>query len=146
MTYKKIKSHSMSEAVLRQLWVDTYCDPTSPIFTFDKMRVQFFPEMFNHAFYESVDRRAKDKSELSLNRCEKMLWIKDTLEDADAILKKGWDSKTKSYDGSRRVAVVKGNFVVVLIIFSTTVARFVTAYQIDDDNNLQKLLAGPDWA
>ncbi len=97
MLYKKIKSHSMPEAVLRQLWADTYCDPAAPIFTFDKIRVQFFPEMFNHAFYESIDRRAKDKSELSLNRCEKMLWVKDALEDADAILKK---------DGIRRQKVI----------------------------------------
>ena len=100
----------------------------------------------NHAFYESADRKAKDKSELSLNRCEKMLWNKDALVDPGAILKKGWDSQTKSYDGSRRVTLVKGNFVVVLIILSKTKARFVTAFQIDDENNLQKLLSGPDWA
>ena len=75
-----------------------------------------------------------------------MLWIKDALEDANSILKKGWNAKTKSYDGSRRVTLIKGNFVVVLIIFSTTIARFVTAYQIDNDDNLRRLLAGPDWA
>jgi len=52
--------------------------------------------MFDHAFYESVNRKAKDKSELSLNRCEKMFWIKDALNDPDAILKKGWDAKIKA--------------------------------------------------
>jgi len=67
---------------------EAYCDPASPIFTFDGIRVQFFPEMFDHAFYESVNRKAKDKSELSLNRCEKMFWIKDALNDPDAILKR----------------------------------------------------------
>ena len=102
--------------------------------------------MFDHAFFESADRKAKDKSILSLNRCEKMLWIKDALEDPDAILKKGWDAKKKSYDGSRRVALVKANFVVILLLFSTSVARFITAYQIDNEDNMQKLLAGPDWA
>ncbi len=146
MAYKKIKSYSMSEAELRQLWADTYCDPASPIITFDGIQVQFFPEMFDHAFYESVDRLAKDKSELSLNRCEKMLWIKDALQDTEATLKKGWDSKTKSYDGSRRVALVKGNYVVILLLFLQKRARFITAYQIDNEENLAKLLAGPDWA
>lgn len=145
MPYQKIKSHKMSEAELRQLWALTYCTPSNPILTFDGIRVQFFSDMFNHAFYESSNRKAKDKSILSLNRCEKMFWIKDALADPAAILKKGWDSKTKSYDNSRRVTVVKGNYVVVLIIISDALARFVTAYQIDDDENLQKLLAGPDW-
>jgi len=146
MTYRKIKSYQLTEVQLRQLWVDIYCNSTLPIFTFDGIRVQFYPEMFDHAFYESVDRVAKDKSQLSLNRCEKMLWIKDALEDKEAILKKGWDTKTKSYDGSRRVTLVKGNFIVVLLLFSGAVARFITAYQIDNEANLQKLLAGPDWA
>lgn len=145
MAYKKIKSHLMKEAELRQLWSETYCDSAKPIVTFDGITVQFFSSMFDHAFYESANRQAKDKSVLSLNRCEKMLWIKDTLEDNTAVLKKGWDSKTKSYDGSRRVTLIKDNYVVVIIVFGDKKARFLTAYQIDNDENLAKLHASPDW-
>ncbi|WP_143097856.1 hypothetical protein [Chitinophaga sp. CF118] len=135
----------MTEAELRQLWSETYCNSAKPIVTFDDITVQFFSSMFDHAFYESDNRQAKDKSVLSLNRCEKMLWIKETLEDNTAVLKKGWDSKNKSYDNSRRVAFVKGNYVVIIRLFSAKKAQFVTAYQIDDDANLQKFLDGPDW-
>jgi len=41
--------------------------------------------------------------------------------------------------------LVKGNFIGILIIFSKDKARFVTAYQLDDDENLKKFLEGPDW-
>ena len=51
--------------------------------------------MFDHAFFESADRVEKDKSVLSLNRLEKIHWIKETLNDKDAILKKGWDTKKR---------------------------------------------------
>ena len=82
---------------------------------------------------------------MSYNRLEKIYWIKDTLQDADATLKIGWDGKNKTYDESRRVALVKGNYVVVIILFSTTKARFVTAYEITDDENLEKIMQSPDF-
>lgn len=63
-----------------------------------------------------------------------------------AQLKQGWDSKTKTYDNSRRVALVKENYVVIIIIYAEKKARFITAYQIDEEENLEKLKNGPDWA
>jgi len=145
MEYKKIKPHKMTEDELRKLWSDIYCNAEKPIYTFDKIQVKFYSGMFDHAFYESSDRKAKDKSILSLNRCEKMLWIKDTLEDPTSILKQGWDTQEKKYDNSRRVALVKNNYVVIIIIYSKSKARFVTAYQIEDEKNLEKLLNSPEW-
>jgi len=144
MKYAKIKSYEMSEDQLRKLWLNTYC--LAPLTTWDGLVVSFTQDMFDHAFFESIDRREKDKSILSFNRCEKMLWIKDTLEDSEAILKVGWNTKTRTYDNSRRVALVKGNYVVVVRLIKSPNARFVTAFQIDDEGNLQKLLSGPDWA
>lgn len=144
MEYKKIKSYNYTEAELRQLWSYTYC--VAPITTFDGIEVKFYSNMFDHAFYESADHKAKDKSVLSLNRCEKMLWIKETLQDPSALLKKGWDNKTKSYDDTRRVAMVKGNYVVIILIYADKKARFITAFQIDDDENLELFKNGPDWA
>ncbi|MBD1396755.1 hypothetical protein H9Q13_06215 [Pontibacter sp. JH31] len=146
MAYKKIKAHKMSEAQLRQLWKQTYCCASLPIHTLDGVQVKFYEDMFDHAFYESDKWKEKDKSILSLNRCEKMLWIKEALEDATAALKQGWDKKTKSYSNNRRVALVKGNYVVIIMFVKRRIARFVTAYEIDVDDNLGKFKDGPDWA
>jgi hypothetical protein len=101
--------------------------------------------MFKHAFFESYNRQEKDKSILSLNRCEKMFWIKDALEDSSAILKQGWINKTKTYDNNRRVALVKENYVVIILIYSVKKARFISAYEINNVNNLKLFLGGPHW-
>jgi hypothetical protein len=98
--------------------------------------------MFDHVFFESANRRAKDKSILSFNRLEKIYWIKDTLSDREAILKKGWDSVKKSYFENRRVAIVKGNFVVIIALTGYLKANFVTAYEKDDVKNI---LRAPDF-
>jgi len=74
-----------------------------------------------------------------------MLWIKDTLEDTTALLKQGWIYATKTYDNNRRVALVKDNYVVIIMIYAPRKARFVTAYQIENEETLKKFLAGPDW-
>jgi len=143
MAYKKIKSYQMKEAELRQLWSDTYCNAS--ILTYDGIEVKFYSNMFKHAFFESYNRQEKDKSILSLNRCEKMFWIKDALEDSSAILKQGWINKTKTYDNNRRVALVKENYVVIILIYSVKKARFISAYEINNVNNLKLFLGGPDW-
>src|SRR5665213_3281409 len=96
MAYRKIKSYELSEAEMRNIWNDEYCKQN--IFTFDAILVKFYSEMFDHCFYESANRQAKDKSVLSLNRLEKIYWIKDTLQDPEAFLKQGWDYKNKVYD------------------------------------------------
>ncbi|UOE40139.1 hypothetical protein MTP09_09420 [Chryseobacterium suipulveris] len=143
MKYKKIKPQNFSEEELREIWKTEYCQ--KKIMTFDGILVQFFDQMFDHCFFESDNRRKKDKSILSLNRLEKIFWIKDTLQDPDAILKEGWNSKTGSYESSRRVALVKNNYIVVIIIFNPLKARFVTAYEVNNDENLEKILASPDY-
>lgn len=143
MAYKKIKSFQLSEAELRKIWDDEYC--TKQIFTFDAILVKFYSEMFDHCFYESNNRKAKDKSILSLNRLEKIYWIKDTLQDPTAILKQGWDTKSKVYDNQRRVAMVKQNYIVVIVIYAEKRARFITAFQIDNEENLEQFMNGPDW-
>jgi len=145
MAYKKIKSHKMIEDELRQLWHETYCDKSQPIYTFDNVLVKFYDDMFDHAFFESEDRKKGDKSIFSLNRCEKMLWIKDALQDPDAIIKQGWNKSEKTYSDNRRVTLVKGNYMVIIRFIKVNIAKFVTAYQNDNDNNLQKVLDSPDW-
>lgn len=146
MAYKKLNVQKMSEADFRQLWKETYCNASSPINTLDGVLVRFYDDMFDHAFYESDNWKKKDKSILSLNRCQKMLWIKEALSDTDSVLKQGWDKKTKSYHNNRRVAVVKDNYVVVIMFTRKRMAKFVTAYEIDVEENLEKFLKGPDWS
>lgn len=140
MAYKKIKSYQSTEAELRKIWREEYCE--KEIRTFDNVQVLFFEEMFDHVFYESANRRAKEKSILSLNRLEKIYWIKDTLQDSTAILKKGWDAKRKEYFKDRRVAIVKGNYVVIIAFTGFLKANFVTAYE---KNDVENILDAPDF-
>lgn len=140
MDYVKLKAHLMTEAELREIWRKEYC--VREIVTFDSVKVRFYEDMFDHAFFESANRIKKDKSILSFNRLEKMLWIKDTLKDPDAILKKGWNKDKKEYFTDRRVAVVKGNYVVIIRFTGVLKAKFVTAYEKEDISNI---LASPDF-
>lgn len=143
MKYKKIKPYKLSEDEMRRIWQEEYCQ--QEIYTFDQILVKFYPEMFDHCFYESANRKAKDKSILSLNRLEKLFWIKTTLMDSSAILKQGWDRQKKQYDDTRRVAVIKGNYIVIIKIFKKGEARFITAFEMNNEDNLEKLLNGPNW-
>ncbi|MEP5254330.1 MAG: hypothetical protein ABJQ39_04650 [Winogradskyella arenosi] len=143
MAYKKIKPYKYTEKELRDIWSNEYCN--QPLTTFDGIIVKFFSSMFDHCFYESNNRKEKDKSILSLNRLEKIFWIKDTLLDSTSIRKKGWDRNTKSYTDSSRVNLVKDNYIVVIKIYSKNKARFITAYEVNNDENLNKIKNSPDW-
>jgi hypothetical protein len=150
MSYKKIKPHTLDEATregdLRLLWKDVYCDSTKPIHTFDGILVKFYEHMFDHCFYESANNKAKDKSILSLNRLEKLHWIKDTLEDTTSLLKQGWDKDRKAYIANRRVTLVKGNYIVIISINRLrTQARFITAYEIQNEDKIIEIQKSPDW-
>ncbi len=144
MAYKKLNPRKIpSEEELRQMWSDIYCE--KPITTFDNIKVYFYSNMFDHCFYESDNRSEKDKSILSYNRLQRIHWIKDALEDPDAIRKQGWIKKLKKYDDSRRVTLVKGNYIVVIIIYDIKKARFITAYEVNDKKNLEVIKNSPDW-
>ena len=140
MAYKKIKSYDYTEAELRTMWKDHYCN--QPVATFDGVQVYCYEDMFDHIFFESAERKAKDKSILSLNRLEKMFWIKDTLQDITAKLKKGWDNENKKYFENRRVAIIKGNYVVIIRFTGLLRAKLVTAYWKED---IENVLQGPDF-
>ena len=140
MAYKKIKPYDLSEDEMRQIWLDEYCK--KDIQTFDGVMVKFYEDMFDHIFFESADRKAKDKSLLSYNRLEKIYWIKETLQDSTAILKKGWNNDAKEYYKNRRVAIVKGNYVVVIRFTGVLRAKLITAFEKQDINNI---LNSPDF-
>jgi len=140
MDYKRIKPYTFSEDELRKIWREEYCE--QEIYTFDNVLVKFYEDMFDHVFYESSSRKIKDKSILSLNRLEKIYWIKDALQDPDAILKKAWDSKKKDYHKDRRAAIVKGNYVVIIRFTGLLKAKLVTAFEKNDIDNI---LNDPDF-
>ncbi|MHA7130925.1 hypothetical protein [Algoriphagus namhaensis] len=106
------------------------------------MMVYCYEDMFNHVFFESADRKPGDKSILSLNRLEKILWIKAALQDPEAILKTGWDKSTKSYFDDRRISIVKGNYVVVIRFTGFLKAKLVTAYE---KNDIENIMDSPDF-
>ena len=141
MKYQKIRPHEMTEEEMRRLWDITYC--VKPIKTFDDIAVKFYSDMFDHAFYESINHKKKDKSALSYARLEKMGWIKDVLQDPTAQLVQGYDKKTKNYQVNSRVAIVKENYVVVIWMKNSKEAKFVTAYVAD--NSIEKIKQSPKW-
>lgn len=140
MAYKRIRPQNFKEEELREIWRREYC--LSTITTLDDVVVRFYEDMFDHIFFESANRVAKDKSILSLNRLEKIYWIKEALQDPDAIHKQGWDTQNKCYFDDRRVAIVKGNYVVIIRFTGKLKAKLVTAYEKDDISNI---LASPDF-
>lgn len=136
MEYKKLKAQLVPLEEFKEIWKTEYC--AAPIETFDGVMVHFYENMFAHVFFESADRIKGDKSILSLNRLEKILWIKAALQDPEAILKTGWDKSTKSYFNNRRISIVKGNYVVVIMFTGFLKAKLITAFEKSDITNIIK--------
>jgi hypothetical protein len=120
-----------------------YC--ISPILTFDGIAVRFRKDRFHHCFYEST-KRNHIKDAFSVQRAQRIDWIKATLQDPTAELHVGWDRKKKRYDKHHRVAVVVSNYVVVIRMSRKQTAQFVTAYVADSPLTLAKIKRSPYWA
>jgi hypothetical protein len=132
-----------TEAEYEIHYLREYCK--NPVLTFDNIPVYFGKHKFKHSFCES-SKRDGCKDQFSSIRAERIDWIKATLQDPQAILYQGWDKKRKSYDNSRRVAVVYGDYVVVIEIKDVGKSRkaeFVTAYVAD--NSISKIISSPRW-
>jgi len=137
-----------SVAAYRAHFKNIYC--RRPIVTFDGIEVRFRTSKFNHCFFES-SRRDGNKDRFSAKRAERMDWIKVALQDAGAERYLGWDKTRRSYDRSRRVTVVMGNYVVVIEMTGKNKADFVTAFVADTTaprgrrSTLDLIKAGPKW-
>lgn len=132
-----------SEAEYRQHYIEAYCK--APVTTFDGYKVKFARSRFDHAFYKS-SKRDGIKDCFSSERAERIDWIKHALEDPSSDLRVGWDKTRKRYDTNYRVAIIMGNYIVVISIVSkdTKEAYFVTAY-LADKEALVKILRSPKW-
>lgn len=140
--------HYNTENAYREYFEATYCN--SPIITFDGVSVRFRKRDFDHAFFESV--RGKDDT-FSTKRAERIDWIKHCLQDPNSDRYVGWDKQKKRYDRTRRVAIVMGNYVVVIRLQKCgTKAHFVTAFVADTPSRpgrlstIQQIRRSPRWA
>jgi hypothetical protein len=123
----------------RQHFKSIYCKQA--IHTFDGLQVRFSNHDFDHCMYESTNRdRVKDQ--FSVERSQRIDWIKATLENPNAILFEGWLRDEKRYDNARRVALCYNNFVVVILLQKNKRAKFLTAY-VANEETIQKLRKSP---
>lgn len=115
-------------------------------YTFDGLRVYFPEYQFDHAFFESANRQKRDKSTFSVQRAQRIDWIKAAIADAKAELYEGWDRDRKKYVQNRRVVLIFGNYVVILRMQKKgRSAVFVTAY-VADNATITKIRTGPKWS
>ncbi len=121
-----------------------YC--RGPVETFDGIQVWFRPDKFQHDFFESSQRNGL-KDRFSPKRAERMDWIEATLKDPLAVLKQGWIKSEQRYDPMRRVAIVKGNYIVVIGINvrNPKKANFITAYLADTPRTFNQIQGAPSW-
>lgn len=136
------------EAAYRAHFEAVYC--RGPIEAFDGVQVRFRKRDFDHCCFES-SRRDGSKDQFSRPRARRLDWIRAALQDPTSECYQGWDKKRKRYDGRRRVAVVMGNYVVVIALKGRGRADFVTAYVADTPaapgrlSTVDMIRRGPKW-
>ena len=135
--------HYVTEAEYRAHYERCYCREV--IHTFDGLRVHFPKQQFDDAFFESANRKARDKSVFAQERAERIDWIRAAVEDPTAELYQGWDRDRKVTVPGRRIALVFGNYVVVLQVSDKrSAATFITAYLASSDT-IRKIRGNPRW-
>lgn len=127
-----------SEQQYRTHFERVYC--RGAIATFDGVAVRFRKTQFFHCFFESLV--AKDDT-FSQKRAERVDWIKATLQDPTAELRVGWDNQKKRPAKDRRVAIVRGNYVVIIRLRGRK-ADFVTAF-VAEGRSIAKIRTNPLW-
>lgn len=119
-----------------------YCK--SRVSTFDGITVQFFPAMFDHAFYRDSSPTAHDKAIFDLQRAQRIDWIGAVLADPGVELYRRVMANSKV----RRIALEPTTPYVVIIQMdskSPLRARFITAYIVDSADALANMRSNPRW-
>lgn len=127
----------------KRYYIQEYCN--KDIYTFSKIKVKFYEDQFEHAFYESKNHKKRDKSIFSLQRAQRMNWIKYVLKNKYSELYVGWDRDKKRYNENRRVSIISPeNYVVIINMINENNAKFITAYpaNITTARNIRN---GPKW-
>lgn len=134
-----------TEEEYKNYFIENYCN-VSPIATFDGLPVMFYPEMFEHAFYKrAIANWHAPKSTLDMERCKRMKWIKEVLNDDSIVPRKGYDKARNRYDNNSRVTFLAPNDYIVVIRKAGATWRFVTAYLVDNEWAKNKILSSPIW-
>ena len=127
----------------KKYFIEHYCNVN--IFTYSGIEVKFYSDQFEHSFFESKDHKKRDNSLFSLERAQRMPWIKETLQNKEAELYVGWDRDKKKYNENRRVSIITPeNYVVVLNMINDKKAKFITAY-LASKTNAKKIRSAPIW-
>lgn len=128
----------------RQHYVEILC--RGCIRTYDGIRVYFKPSTFDHAFFESSDKRGS-KDSFSQVRAERMDWIANTLANPNSPCLQGWVRRKGVHDPTRRVTVGLQDFAIVVGLRdgrdSKLKANFITCYVADQSAHL--IRKSPKW-
>ena len=137
--------HFSDEAECKKYFIENYCN--AEISTHDGITVSFHADMFEHAFYIRAQKKWKSqKDHFSVDRGERIDWIKYVLNDPTIIPRQGYDKARKKSDNSRRVAfLTPNNYVVIIQLLGKKKARFVTAYLVDGPDVANKINSSPVW-
>ena len=119
-----------------------YC--RKPIITFDGIPVKFYISKFADAFFESSNRKERNKDIFSLERAKRIDWIEYVLKNPKAELHYGWDRDKKQINKDRRVAIIiPENYVVIIRLNDNGTATYITSYLAD--NSAEKIRETPFW-
>ena len=127
----------------KEYFIQRYCK--REIYTFSGIKVKFYEDQFEHAFYESANHKKRDKSIFSIKRAERINWIEYVLKNEKAELYVGWNRDKKRYNANRRVSIISPeNYVVILNIIDENEAKFITAY-LADITTARNIRKAPKW-
>lgn len=120
-----------------------YCN--KEIYTLSGIKVKFYEDQFEHAFFKSENYKKRDKSIFAYERAERMDWIKKVLQNEKTELYVGWDRDEKEYNYRRKVCIIMPeNYVIILNMIKENKAKFITAY-VASKTNAKKIRSAPKW-
>jgi len=114
-----------------------------PVVTYDGIRIRFYANQFDHAFYTSSTPKS-GKDTFNLDRAQRMDWIRVVATDP------GMEVYRRVMPGGkvRRIMLEpRKQYVVVCEILSSdpTQAVFITAYSVTSKSALAKMRSNPRW-
>lgn len=134
--------HLTDEAAYEAHFVATLS--SQHIATFDGLEVKFPRGAFNHAFFRSANRWAKDKSLFDIDRAQRMDWIAWALANPTCDLRQAWRSDQKKYDPTRRLCITPVDYCVWIQVPLNKSPYFVTAF-MPEPKIILKLKGSPVW-
>ena len=134
--------HLQDESAYRTYYLQTLCRAGS-ITMCDGMRVRFFPEAFDHAFYQNTDRRGCPITPIfCMDRAERMAWMPECLRDGALP---NYRRVMPNGEIRRLVLVPSERYLVVLRAVRGMTCKFLTAYVVNSQSALRNIQANPLW-